>query len=497
MRPQLLASQTAARLARNHFYLFVSLAFRVLEPGTKFDPAWYLDAMAAALMDVERGDCQRLMITIPPRHLKSLIASIMFPAWVLGRDPTQKFICVSYSQDLADTHARNFRRLVQSKFFGRIFPVAAASFVRNVESDLHTRQGGCRRATSLGGTFTGIGADYILIDDLMKAQEANLPEARRRARQFVDETLLSRLNHKATGRIVSIQQRLHPDDIVAHLKEKGGFRELELAAIAQRDQVVPLTRGRFHTRKMGEVLNPTREPQEVLERIRKEMGNRAFQAQYQQNPEAAGTAYVVWEKLTRYQVAPQREELKWVIQSWDTAASEEPGADFSVGTTWGYDGKGWLLLDVIRERLTYSDLLARVRLARKLWLADEILVENASVGLGLYKELWYDWQCKSARAEHHAAGCEPTKIVPLMSKTDRMTTQVERLYEGFAKIPRDAPWLGALHEEMRSFPGGRHDDQVDSISQFLNYAVRLNPRFFVKGARVPSERRPGLPRHAR
>ena len=333
--PLLSPSVLAHHYARDNFELFIELAFGVLEPGSEFHAGWYLDAMAAALMDVERGDCRRLLITIPPRHLKSQIASVMFPAWVLGRDPSQKFICVSYSQDLSAVFSRKFRTLMTSDFYRCVFPQTALSITKAVENDVQTLQGGYRLSTSLGGTVTGIGADYILIDDLMKAQDASFPEARLRAKQFVDETLLSRLNNKATGRIVSIQQRLHEDDIVAHFKEKGTFRELEFPAIAIRDEVIPLPHGGMHSRRIGDVLSPKREPMAVLDQYRRESGNRVFQAQWQQDPTPADSPYIDFGKIQRFDEIPPRHLLQRVVQSWDTAASDASGADYSVGTTWG------------------------------------------------------------------------------------------------------------------------------------------------------------------
>jgi len=253
---------------------------------------------------------------------------------------------------------------------------------------------------------------------------------------------------------------------------------------------IPLTHGGTHFRRLGDVLSPEREPKEVLDALRREMGNRVFQAQWQQDPTPADSQYIDWGKIQFYDVAPQRHRLQRVVQSWDTAASTEPGADCSVGTTWGFDGEAWLLLDVVRVRLTYSDLLARVRLERMRWRADRIIVESASVGLGLIKDLRRDTDCESAR-EHHAPNCDSIAITPREGKHERMMAQVERLYEGFAKFPRVAPWLDDLRHEMLAFPEGRHDDQVDSISQFLRHAInRLGGSFLDENYRPNPPRRP-------
>jgi len=457
-------------MARTELEVFVQIVFFILNPSEALDHGWYLRAMVRALEDVEAGVTRRLQITVPPRHLKSIMVNVAFPAWLMGRDPTTKVICVSYAQDLAALHARAFRKVVTSPEYAAVFPKTAASIARQTDTEVATDQGGFRFATSLGGTVTGVGADIIIIDDLMKAADAAYSEARIKAKRFVDETLMSRLNDKRNGKVVAIQQRLHEDDIAAHLNEKGNFRHLDLPAIAVRDEIFPLTRNRTHARRIGDLLSPIREPQSTLDEIKRDMGPRAFEAQYQQNPTPADGDYVKWEKIARYDDAPHRTALRKVVHSWDCAASPAPGADYSVGTVWGFDGRSWLLLDVIRVRLDYPDLLARVRSERTRWKADVIVVEKASNGIALLQDLTRDFRGLSDPI-HHATTCQRLKADARLPKAERLFAAMDRLYSGLARFPREAPWLEDVRREMMSFPNGRYDDQVDSISQFLAFAA--------------------------
>lgn len=461
-------------IARTDLEVFNELVFAHLNPGKQLARGWYLSAMASALVDVAEGRSRRLQITVPPRHLKSIMTTVALPAWIMGRRPDLRIICASYSQDLSTRLARDFRKVMQSAWYAEVFPKTAASIVRDTEADFTTRQGGFRYSTALGGTVTGVGADLIIIDDLMKAQDARYPEARLRAQTFVDQTLLTRLDDKERGAIIAIQQRLHEDDVCAHLTAKGGYRHLDLPAIAVKDEIIPLTRGRRHARRIGDLLNPARENQETLDRLRAEMGPRAFEAQYQQNPTPTEGDYLRWDKVQFYDEAPPRERLRKVVMSWDTAASCDPKADWSVGTVWGHDGKSWLLLDVVRARLTYSDLLARARLERARWKADTILVEQASVGIGLLDDLRRDM--RGVSDPRHHSSCLAFAVRPDGPKEERFFTSVERLYDGTARLPRTAPWLDDLRHELLGFPDARHDDQVDSVSQFLNWAVGLGGR---------------------
>ena len=216
------------------------------------------------------------------------------------------------------------------------------------------------------------------------------------------------------------------------------------------------------------------------------MGSRAFEAQYQQNPSPPDGEYVRFERVQRYDVAPVRNALHKVVHSWDPAATTGPAADYSACSVWGFDGSAWLLLEMIRVRLAYPDLLDLVRAERARTRPDLILVERASVGIPLLDDLLRDRRSVSPNREHHAPWCQPLAASVRLGKVERFLSQVERLYSGVAKFPREAPWLDELRREMTSFPGGKHDDQVDSISQFLNYAVDRRGRRLVR----PDDYRP-------
>jgi len=154
------------------------------------------------------GKIRRLIINMPPRYLKSLLASVAFPAWCLGHDPAAQILCASYAQELADKLSRDCRRILASDWYRRIFPTRLSQ-ERQAMSEFETTAQGCRLATSVGGVLTGRDADLIVIDDPLKPEEA-LPEAQRRAaNEWFDHTLYSRLNDKLDGAIVLIMHRLH------------------------------------------------------------------------------------------------------------------------------------------------------------------------------------------------------------------------------------------------------------------------------------------------
>src|SRR5262245_1900824 len=271
---------------RDDFYSFVQASFPIVTPGASFSPNWHIEAMAYALSRVLNGEIKRLIITVPPRSLKSICASVAFPAYVLGHDPTRQIICVSYAEKLAGKHANDCRALMRSPLYGRLFPKTRISSAKDTELEFATTLGGNRLATSVGGTLTGRGGNIIVIDDPMKPQDAYSEAARESVKDWYSNTLLSRLDDKTKDAIVVVMQRLHLDDLVGHLLQQDGWTHLNLPAIAEWEQSVPLGPARSHLRRTGDLLHPNRESRAVLDELKRSMGSLDFAAQYQQEPVA-------------------------------------------------------------------------------------------------------------------------------------------------------------------------------------------------------------------
>ena len=198
---------TIDTLSRQLLLAFLIRVFRTLHPaGPRLAMNWHIKAMCRLLERVDAGEFLRLIMEVPPRHLKSIATSVAFTAWLLGRNPGLKIIVASYSSELAEKHARDFRMIVNSAWYKALFP---RTVIRSdTANEIVTAAGGGRRAVSLGGTVTGLGADIIIIDDLMKAADSSSDAETRRVHDFYTQTLLSRLNSQVAGKIIVIQQRL-------------------------------------------------------------------------------------------------------------------------------------------------------------------------------------------------------------------------------------------------------------------------------------------------
>ncbi len=179
-RSDLMSFEEYQAILRNYFTTFIERAFYELNPQGRFVTGQYIELLAATLERCRAGKTKRLIINLPPRTLKSHAASVAFTAWLLGHDPTRQIICASYGQDLADKHARDCRTLITSSFYRRLFPKTVLSETKQSVNDFMTTEQGFRMATSVGGVLTGRGADVIILDDILKPDDA-LSETRRRA----------------------------------------------------------------------------------------------------------------------------------------------------------------------------------------------------------------------------------------------------------------------------------------------------------------------------
>jgi predicted phage terminase large subunit-like protein len=447
-------------ILRQDLYAFIEKTFNRLNAGQIFFPNWHLEVLADYLEMCMRGDIKRLIVTLPPRSLKSISASVAFPAWVLGHDPTRDIICVSYAQDLAAKHARDCRQVMQSRWYQGAFPSTRLNARKLREDDFETTKGGGRLSTSTGGALTGRGGDIIIIDDPLKPQDALSETKRVNANQWFDSTLYSRLDTKTESAIIIVMQRLHVDDLVAHVQENEGYTVLNLPAIAEEPERFDLGNGRTCTREVGEALHPKREPLEALDVIRANLGSFFFSAQYQQQPVPVDGNMIQWDWFRRYQDLPPRKPGDQIVMSCDTASKPGELNDYSVMTVWYVQGQDFYLIDVVRERLIYPDLKKKIVEVRKQHAANVVIIEDRSSGTQLIQEF-----------RRHGP-FRPIVFDPKEDKVTRMSAQSAKIEGRQVLLPENAPFLADFKTEILQFPNGRHDDQVDSLSQFLAWTDR-------------------------
>ena len=448
-------------LLRSDFVSFIERSFYELNPQTQLFMAPYIHLIAMHLEACRLGKIKRLIINLPPRYLKSHCASVAFPAWLMGKDPSARIICASYGQDLAENLANQSRKIMQSAFFQQIF--ATRLDPRKIASnDFMTTEGGGRMATSVGGVLTGRGADFLILDDPMKPDEALSDPRRQAVNDWYDNTLLSRLNDKVNGCIIIIMQRLHQDDLVGHALEHGDWTVLNLPAIAEVDEtfeIVDIFGQKFWKREAGSPLHEERESLKMLKETKARIGDYNFSSQYQQNPMPKEGAMIKAHWLMTYDTLPPASECRAVFQSWDTANKTGELNDWSVCTTWGIWGDRYYLMDVLRKRLDYPSLITTVIAQAERFKPRNIVIEDKASGTQLIQDLNH----KGIRMIY------PYQPTAGMDKTLRMHAQTDVFEQGRIYLPKQAPWLDDYLTELLSFPSSKTYDQVDSTAQAIHY----------------------------
>jgi len=445
---------------RTDLSTFIHRTFQTVAPAQPYLYNWHIDAMAWHLEQCAIGVIKRLVITLPPRHGKSICASVAFPAWVLGLDPSKRIICASYSENLAGKHAGDCRTVMESDWYRSVFPDTRISRDKDTELNYVTTRRGYRYSTSVGGTLTGRGGNLIIVDDPINPQGA-MSEAKRSAvNDWFDSTLYSRLDSKRDDVIILIMQRLHVDDLAGYVMPREHWTYLNLPAIADSEQRIQIGDGQFHTRKVGDLLHEEREAREVLEKLKVTLGSFNFHAQYQQRPVPLDGEIIKWDWFQFFDARPERVPNDRVIQSWDTASKSNELNDYSVCTSWLVQQNRYYLFDVLREKLDYPSLKRRVIDHASIHNANSVLIEDKGSGTSLVQDI----------SQENTSGIpNPIGILPEGDKITRMSAQSAKIEAGQVYLLNQAPWLGDLQAELLQFPHGRNDDQVDSISQFLNW----------------------------
>jgi predicted phage terminase large subunit-like protein len=459
------------RAATTNLSEYIKQAWPIVEPATPYLHNWHIDLICEYLELVTTGKITRLFINIPPRYMKSLIVSVFWPTWSWVIRPELRWLFASYSHSLA-LDAAGLRRLVlHSPFWvdnwGEETWIPRGS---DTMTQVANNSQGLMYATSVGGTVTGKGGDFIVIDDPLNPKQALSDVQRETANKWFDRTISSRLNNKKTGAIVGIMQRLHEDDVTGHAIKKGNWTILKLPAVAEVDEEIkfPIS-GRVITRKVGDLLWPEREGQKEIDQARIDMGTFGFAGQMQQSPapEGGGILQKKWWKYYNLptplaQLAPKEilrhlPKMNEIVISWDTSYKDLATSDYAAGEVWGRSQANMYLLDLVVDHMDFPTAKEAVRALFKKWpMARFNLVEDAANGPAIVQSLRN----------------KVPRIISVRAKDSKIARAhfVTPLMEaGNVWLPSSdiAPWVEAFVLQCSQFPNGTHDDLVDSMSQAL------------------------------
>lgn len=462
-------------ILRTDFKSFVQKVFNEVSPSSEYLDNWHIDLICSELMGVENGEYNRLIINLPPRYMKSIICSVAFPAFILGHNPTVSIVCVSYNDTLSEKLALDCKKVIESEWYKELFPQTKLNKNKKAVLDFETISGGGRFSTSVNGTLTGRGGDYLIIDDPIKPVDANSDLQRNKINDWYANTLYSRLNNKNTGKIIIIMQRIHEEDLTGYLLNNyDNFKLIKIQAIAEQDEkwVIHTKHGdKIITRKKGEALHSDRENIEQLKKLKEHIGEYNFAGQYQQNPAPKDGGIIKRKWFRKY----NKEELlnrindgliqiSTVIQSWDTACKIEQYNDYSVCITALKDIQDrTYIFDVYRRRLEFPDLIKQIvtmnnQAKERFKKSVKILIEDKASGTQIIQTLRKNY-C-----------IFPEAIKPEYDKQSRLMGVSHLIENGCCLFPdREEAWWMDFENELLRFPKVKHDDQCDALSQLLNF----------------------------
>lgn len=460
------------RRAEADLYSFVKQSWPIVEPGKVFLDNWHIELISDYLTAVTNGDITRLIINIPPRYMKSLLVSVMWPCWEWIKYPSFRWLFSSYAEDLARDNALRRRDIILSPWYqynwGHIIKLDPE---HNTVLDYRNTYRGAHRSTAVGGATTGKGGERIVPDDLLKAQDATSEAKRFRANYYFGKTLFNRLNNPKEDAIVMIMQRLHQDDPVGHIinftredlkhhiLQKDEWTVVRIPMECEVDEKIysPLDGHLIVDRREGDLLWPDRDGAEQIAEKKRQLTD-DYPGQYQQRPTVEGGSIIKDNWFIFYRTAPTR--FNRVIMSWDCAFKDNKASSYVVGQTWGDLYPHFYLLNQIRSKMDFPTTMQMMDLEyRRMRGASRVLlIEDKANGPGIISVL-----------KHRFPGIIP--FPPVGSKAARLRAVAPIWQSGSVHIPDPdgVGWVNDYIDEITNFPLSTYDDQVDATSQALMY----------------------------
>ena len=407
------------------------------------------ELIAKKLERVASGELKRLIVNMPPRHTKSEFASFLFPAWMIGKNPSMKIIQATHTTELAVGFGRKIKNLLEREDYGAIFPEAKLSMDSKASGRWDTDRGGMYYAVGVGSNLAGRGGDLIVIDDPHSEQTAMSAHGFDDAWDWYTGGPRQRLQPGAA--IVVVMTRWSDKDLTGQLlRAQGMDKDADQWEVVELPAIMP----------SGKACWPQYWSLKDLEAVKASIPVAKWNAQYQQNPTGDETAILKreWWKVWEKDKVPN---LEYVIQSYDTAFSKKETADYSAITTWGvfYPEEGGtpnlILLDSQKGRWDFPELKEVAYDLYKFWDPETVIIEAKATGLPLTHEL-------------RNMGIPVVNFTPSRGndKLSRVNSIAPLFESGMIWAPQKK-WAEELIEECASFPNGAYDDLVDSTTQAL------------------------------
>ncbi len=464
LNPEQAKYNRAISKARNgcirSLYSFLKFFWPVVEKEP-FVPNWHIKYICDEIQEaVERvinreSRVHDIVINVPPGSSKSTICSVMLPAWVWIHDPTIRILSGSHAFDLSTHLAIKSRDVIKSEDFERLFPgLIRFKIDKNGKTAFDNTETGGRKVATVGSTFIGFHGHLIIVDDGQDPESAFSEVKTKGVHDWIDN-LSTRMVDKAVTLTIYIQQRLSCDDITEYVLEKGSCLHICLPSeITDLANVNPPELAKNYT---DNLLDPNRLGSETIKKAKAKLGSRKYAQQFLQHPSAAEGTIFKRQYWKYYKEIPRGYVIR-IVQSWDCALKAKETSDFWCCTTWMEKAEGYFLIDFFMEKMESPEGKAAIITMNAKHKPHNVLIEDKSSGSVLIQELQAETKIN---------------IVPVqvpIDKVSRANDAVPTIEAGNVYLPLEAPYTQGLVDRLALFPDGKHDDDVDSVTQFLNWS---------------------------
>lgn len=450
-------------ICENDFAFFCKQFVKVVEPETTFEWNWHLDLLCQTCERVYYGELQNIDINIPPRMLKTIIITVLFPCWVWTKQRSKKFLIASSSNGLATRFSIKRRDLIRSDEFRSLWDIEIRDDMDKV-NEFANYSGGFMRAVSANGRVTGEGADFIMSDDLLDAMDAFSKAVRESTNLWYSHVFSGRTQNKKTVRRINVNQRLHEKDVSWNLRENHNFDRLIIPMIKMESD--DSTIDYIDPRKVGEFIFPARYAKKEMEEDYKSLGVYGWSSQFQQSPRPIGGGIIKDEWIRYYDVLPGEIEKK--IITADLSFKGNKDSDYVCFQCWGRIGFNKYLIDIVRGRWSYKETKEKFKAFCAKHNVSTIYIEDKANGPALISDMASEingligWPQKGSKL--NAA-----------DKVQRLHLCSQDFELGNVYFPKGMEIVKSLVEEITSFTengsGTGNDDMVDTATMAL---IELN-----------------------
>lgn len=477
-----LTDEEAIALLSTDQVAFTMQCFHTVDPAHKYIHNWHIECIVEHLQAMERGELRRLIINMPPRSLKSITCTVAWPAWLLGQNASTQIVTASYGHDLSIKHSVDTRLIIEQPWYRMAFPDTVIASDQNEKRKFQTTKRGHRKATSVGGSITGEGGDYLIMDDPVKPDEALSDVTRISTNNWIDQTFLTRENDPKTSRALLVMQRLHEDDPTGHMKEKGGWHELILPAYFEKRTIIEINNKKW-INEAKSYLQEDRMGQEELDNKLAELGTYGYVGQYLQRPTPDGggefkASNIQYYNATNRKFTAHGMNVYILFDPANTKKNKERiDPDYTAIMVVGLaPDNNYYVLDIVRDRLNPTERVNALFDLHMKW--NRLSGKSPTAAIEQYGMMTDSFYIEKEMAERNYR----FRIVELggqVKKEDRIRRLIPYFENHRIYLPKHILYDSVdgnqydlvekfIKEELTVFPVGKHDDMLDAFARILD-----------------------------